>query len=186
MLYLRPTLVGTGDVIGVQRPAEAMLFVIAVCFPGIDRGKNLQPMNQQQKVSPPLTLTPSLSPPLKSPSTQNEMRLLASGHDMIRAWPGGFGNAKVGANYGPSLVAQGEAREKGYEQILWLFGPEGYVTEAGASNFFVVWRDVASEQLQLVTAPLGDGVILDGVTRRSVLEIAREMWGIGSRPGSGS
>jgi branched-chain amino acid aminotransferase len=101
------------------------------------------------------------------------MRLLASKDDMVRAWPGGFGWAKVGANYGPSLLAQAEARERGYDQILWLYGKEGSVTEAGASNFFVVWR-TRGGKTQLVTAPLDDKIILDGVTRRSVLELARE------------
>ncbi|PSN68680.1 branched-chain amino acid aminotransferase II [Corynespora cassiicola Philippines] len=101
------------------------------------------------------------------------MRLLASRDDMIRAWPGGFGYAKVGANYGPSLVAQGEARAQGFDQILWLFGEECAVTEAGASNFFVVWR-TREGKLELVTAPLTERIVLDGVTRRSVLELARE------------
>ncbi len=101
------------------------------------------------------------------------LKLLASKDDMVRAWPGGFGYAKVGANYGPSLLAQAEARERGYDQILWLFGPQCDVTEAGASNFFVVWR-TREGRLQLVTAPLDDKIILDGVTRRSVLELARE------------
>jgi branched-chain amino acid aminotransferase len=82
----------------------------------------------------------------------------------------------VGANYGPSLLATNEARERGFGQILWLYGPEGYCTEAGASNFFVVWRTKEAEgaKLQLVTAPLDDKLILDGVTRRSVVELARE------------
>lgn len=100
------------------------------------------------------------------------MRLLASRDNMIRAWPGGFGYAKVGANYGPSLVAQGEAHAQGYDQILWLLGPDCEVTEAGASNFFIVWR-TPHGRVQLVTAPLSDRIILDGVTRRSVLELAR-------------
>jgi branched-chain amino acid aminotransferase len=72
-----------------------------------------------------------------------------------------------------SLIAQAEARSRGYDQILWLFGPNGTVTEAGASNFFVLWRTQAGK-LQLITAPLVDRIILDGVTRRSVLALARE------------
>ena len=32
------------------------------------------------------------------------LKLLASKND-CRAWPGGFGYAKVGANYGPAFVA---------------------------------------------------------------------------------
>jgi branched-chain amino acid aminotransferase len=101
------------------------------------------------------------------------IKLLASQDDMIRAWPGGFGYAKVGANYGPSLVAQGEARRQGFHQILWLFGDDYSVTEAGASNLFVVWK-TEEGKLQLVTASLDERIVLDGVTRRSVLELARE------------
>jgi branched-chain amino acid aminotransferase len=47
------------------------------------------------------------------------------------------------------------------------------VTEAGASNFFIVWR-TKEGKTELITAPLHDKIILDGVTRRSVLELARE------------
>lgn len=104
---------------------------------------------------------------------QHGMRLLASKNDIVRAWPGGFGYAKVGANYGPSLMAQQEARSRGYDQVLWLLGNESFVTEAGASNFFIIWR-TKDGKLQLVTAPLDDKIILNGVTRRSVIELARE------------
>lgn len=110
-------------------------------------------------------------PDLGSPTG---MKLLASQNDTVRAWPGGFGFAKVGANYGPSLPANAEARAKGFDQILWLFGEEAFVTEAGASNFFVVIRNKETEKVQIITAPLGDKIILDGVTRRSVLALARE------------
>jgi branched-chain amino acid aminotransferase len=98
------------------------------------------------------------------------MKLLASTTG-VRAWPGGFGYAKVGANYGPSLMANGEARARGYDQVLWLLN--GQVTEAGASNFFVLWKSREGKP-QLVTAPLGDKIILDGVTRRSILQLTRE------------
>jgi branched-chain amino acid aminotransferase len=71
-------------------------------------------------------------------------------------------------------MASDEAQKQGFNQILWLFGEEGFVTEAGASNFFVIWRNKTTNKLELVTAPLTDKLILDGVTRRSVLELARE------------
>jgi branched-chain amino acid aminotransferase len=143
MLYLRPTMIGTQAALGVQVPKEAMLFIIATYFPELG---DAMPFG---------------------------MKLLASQNDEVRAWPGGFGFAKVGANYGPSLAATGEARARGYDQVLWLFGQDSTVTEAGASNFFVVWR-TREGKLQLVTAPLGDKIILDGVTRRSVIELAKE------------
>jgi len=152
-LYLRPTFIATDPALGVQRPKEALLYVIICCFP--DMTKSI--------------------PPALSGAAQHAragLKLLASNEDTIRAWPGGFGYAKLGANYGPSLVAQGEARQRGFDQVLWLFGKECYVTEAGASNFFVVWRTRAGE-LQLVTAPLEERIILEGVTRASVLDLAK-------------
>jgi branched-chain amino acid aminotransferase len=141
-LYIRPTMIASDPALGVERPKEAMLFVILCCF---------APMGDMS----------------------GGIKLLASQDDMCRAWPGGFGYAKVGANYGPSLVAQGEARKMGYHQILWLFGEDCTITEAGASNFFVVWR-TKEGGLQLVTADLNEKIVLDGVTRRSILELARE------------
>lgn len=80
---------------------------------------------------------------------------------------------QLGANYAPSLVAQEEANAQGFIQVLWLFGPDDNVTEAGASNFFVIIRNKETGLPELITAPLGD-IILDGVTRRSVLELTRE------------
>lgn len=53
------------------------------------------------------------------------------------------------------------------------------MTEAGASNFFIVWR-TPSGQLELVTAPLDDKIILAGITRQSVLDLARERFVTGS------
>jgi branched-chain amino acid aminotransferase len=122
---------------------------------------------------------PDLSTGTKPGTTPNPpgLKLLASKGE-TRAWPGGFGFAKVGANYGPAFVSHMEGRKRGYDQILWLLGDQ--VTEAGASNFFVVWKTRDGE-LELVTAPLEGKVILDGVTRRSVLKLARERLVEGSK-----
>ncbi|KAH3668837.1 hypothetical protein OGAPHI_002592 [Ogataea philodendri] len=89
-----------------------------------------------------------------------------------RAWPGGVGDNKLGANYAPCIKPQLEAASRGYQQNLWLFGPEKNVTEVGTMNFFAVFKD-ASGKKELVTAPL-DGTILEGVTRDSILQLARE------------
>ncbi|GAP88275.1 putative branched-chain amino acid aminotransferase [Rosellinia necatrix] len=91
----------------------------------------------------------------------------------VRAWPGGVGDKKLGANYAPCVLPQLEAASRGFQQNLWLFGPEQYVTEVGTMNLFVALRDAETGQKELVTAPL-DGTILEGVTRDSVLSLARE------------
>ncbi|KAF6831313.1 branched-chain amino acid cytosolic [Colletotrichum plurivorum] len=145
-LYVRPAMVGSGSALGIGQPPEALFFLFAALFPQSPSGKPHPGIN-----------------------------LLASepkGH--VRAWPGGFGSAKVGASYGPAMVSHAAARAAGCSQTLWLFGEDGLVTEAGASNFFVVWKRKGDEVAELVTSSLDTGVVLDGVTRRSVLEIARE------------
>lgn len=159
-LYLRPTMIGNAAALGVQKPKEALLFIIACFLPPLDEPALVAQFQNGCHGA-------------MSGQENHGMKLLASKADMIRAWPGGFGSAKVGANYGPSLTAQGEAQDLGFDQILWLFGENCEVTEAGASNFFVVWRASGGE-IQLVTAPLNDRIILDGVTRRSVLDLAKD------------
>lgn len=72
------------------------------------------------------------------------------------------------------MTAQAKAREADCSQTLWLFGKDKLVTEAGASNFFVVWRAKGSDDIELVTSSLDTKVILDGITRRSILALARE------------
>lgn len=89
-----------------------------------------------------------------------------------RAWPGGVGDKKLGANYAPCVKPQLEAASRGYQQNLWLFGPEKNVTEVGTMNFFAVFKTEDGKK-ELVTAPL-DGTILEGVTRDSILSLARE------------
>ncbi|MFK3980148.1 branched-chain amino acid aminotransferase [Micromonospora sp. NPDC050397] len=86
-----------------------------------------------------------------------------------RAAPGGTGAAKCGGNYASSLVAQAEAAEHDCEQVVFLDAVERrYVDELGGMNIFFVYDDGA-----LVTPPL-TGTILPGITRDSVLTLARE------------
>ena len=91
----------------------------------------------------------------------------------VRAWPGGVGDKKLGANYAPCILPQLEAAKRGFHQNLWLFGEEEYVTEVGTMNMFVAIKNKETGQKELLTAPL-DGTILEGVTRDSVLALARE------------
>ncbi|KAI5959500.1 uncharacterized protein KGF55_005328 [Candida pseudojiufengensis] len=90
----------------------------------------------------------------------------------VRAWPGGVGDKKLGANYAPCILPQKEAASKGFDQNLWLFGDEGYITEVGTMNVFFVIKNKDGKK-ELITAPL-DGTILEGVTRESILELSRE------------
>jgi branched-chain amino acid aminotransferase len=94
----------------------------------------------------------------------------------VRAWPGGVGDKKLGANYAPCILPQLEAASRGFQQNLWLFGEEEYVTEVGTMNLFIALKNKETGQKELITAPL-DGTILEGVTRDSVLTLARERLG---------
>jgi branched-chain amino acid aminotransferase len=91
--------------------------------------------------------------------------------EYVRAAKGGSGAAKTSGNYARTLLAAKHAAEKGYTQVLWLDARERkYVEEVGTSNIFFLVED------ELVTPPLG-GTILPGITRDSVLELARS-WGL--------
>ena len=89
--------------------------------------------------------------------------------EYIRAAPGLTGFTKCGGNYAASIKAGELAEEKGFSQVLWLDGEHlKYVQEVGAMNMMFLIDG------KLVTAPLHD-TILPGITRRSVMTLAREM-----------
>ncbi|MCJ8006483.1 branched-chain amino acid aminotransferase [Lederbergia wuyishanensis] len=85
--------------------------------------------------------------------------------DFVRAVKGGTGNAKTAGNYAASLKAQEEAEADGYSQVLWLDGKEHkYIEEVGSMNvFFKINGEVVTPEL--------NGSILEGITRKSVLEL---------------
>jgi branched-chain amino acid aminotransferase len=101
---------------------------------------------------------------------------LTADTDYVRAWPGGTGNAKVGGNYASTMKAAADAEKEGYSQILWLFGDNDEVTEVGSMNVFFYLVNKETNRPELVTAPLTRGDILPGVTRASILDLARS-WG---------
>jgi branched-chain amino acid aminotransferase len=89
----------------------------------------------------------------------------------VRAVKGGVGHVKTAGNYAASIMAAEEAHKAGYTQVLWLDACERkFVEEVGTSNIFFMIND------ELVTPPLG-GSILPGITRDSVIQLARK-WGI--------
>jgi len=142
-LYIRPAMIGTDSCLGFEVPKEALLYAIISYWP--------QPAK---------------------PTKGQGLRLFASREDELRSWPGGTGYAKIGPNYGPALLAHGDAKRLGYDQVLWLFGSDCQITEAGSSNVFIIRR--SQGKLELITAPLGEKTILAGITRDSVLELAKE------------
>lgn len=87
--------------------------------------------------------------------------------DEVRAATGGIGAAKTGGNYAASLQAYARTLELGCDQTMWLDARDHKsVEEMSGMNFFAVVKGA------LVTPPLSDS-ILDGITRRSLIELAR-------------
>jgi branched-chain amino acid aminotransferase len=85
-----------------------------------------------------------------------------------RAARGGTGAAKCGGNYSASLMPQQEASQNGCSQVLFLDAEEGkYLEELGGMNVFLVRKDGS-----LLTPSL-TGSILEGVTRDSIITLAR-------------
>lgn len=86
-----------------------------------------------------------------------------------RAAPGGTGAAKCGGNYAGALAAQAEAAREGCEQVVFLDAVERrWVEELAGMNIFFVFEDGS-----LQTPPLS-GTILPGITRDSVIQLARD------------
>jgi branched-chain amino acid aminotransferase len=89
----------------------------------------------------------------------------------VRAVVGGTGTAKTGGNYASSLKAQEVADKLGFSQVLWLDGKENkYIEEVGSMNIFF---KINGE----VITPALNGSILEGVTRRSIIELLKH-WNV--------
>ena len=88
-----------------------------------------------------------------------------------RAFEGGTGYAKAAGNYAASLYPAKLAQEEGYDQLIWTDGKtHEYIEESGTMNVMFIIDG------KLITAP-ASGTILKGITRDSVLTIARD-WGL--------
>jgi branched-chain amino acid aminotransferase len=88
-----------------------------------------------------------------------------------RAAKGGVGRAKAAGNYGASMYPAKFAQDNGFHQLVWTDAKEHkYIEESGTMNIMFVIGD------KLITPPTS-GTILPGITRSSVITIARD-WGM--------
>jgi len=91
--------------------------------------------------------------------------------EYTRAVRGGTGYAKAAGNYAAALYPAKLSQDQGYTQLIWTDAEEHkYIEEAGTMNILFKIGD------KIIT-PASSDTILDGLTRRSVLDIAKE-WGI--------
>ena len=95
----------------------------------------------------------------------------------IRAAEGGTGEAKAAGNYAAAIRPTEIAKEKGYDQVLWLDAHEfNYIQEVGTMNIFFQIND------EFITPSL-DGAILAGITRLTVIDILKDLgYKVSERP----
>jgi branched-chain amino acid aminotransferase len=88
--------------------------------------------------------------------------------EYVRAVPGGTGEAKAAGNYAGSLLPAHLAQQKGFDQVVWMGGPNmTQVQEVGTMNiFFVIDGEVVT--------PATDGAILKGITRKNFMTILKD------------
>ena len=92
--------------------------------------------------------------------------------DYVRAAPGGTGFAKCAGNYAASLVAQRQAKAEGCDQVVWLDAiHRRNIEEMGGMNIFFVYQEKGET---VVVTPELTGTLLPGITRDSLLQLARE------------
>ncbi|GAB3585769.1 branched-chain amino acid aminotransferase [Calidifontibacter terrae] len=90
--------------------------------------------------------------------------------DFARAGDGGTGAAKCGGNYASSLAGQLEGAAAGCDQAVFLdSSTHTYIEELGGMNLFIVYKDGR------IVTPALTGSILEGVTRSSILELAKDL-----------
>ncbi|MET9469669.1 branched-chain amino acid aminotransferase [Streptomyces sp. NPDC006544] len=94
--------------------------------------------------------------------------------EYVRAVKGGTGAAKTGGNYAASLVAQAQAAAHGCDQVVWLDAVEHrWIEEMGGMNLYFVYAD--EDGTRRIVTPELTGSLLPGITRDSLLTIARDL-----------
>lgn len=89
--------------------------------------------------------------------------------EFTRANEGGTGAAKTAGNYAASLFPAMKAQKAGYDQLLWTDGKtHSKIEESGTMN--VMFKINGT----IITAPINSGTILKGITRNSVIQLAKD------------
>lgn len=171
-LYLRPLLIGTGPILGLA-PAPEYTFVVYA-----------SPVASYFKVRSAHNAPASGSQLLSSQGGQLTPINLLVETEYHRAAPGGTGGTKCIGNYSPVLKTQLEAKAAGYSDVVYLDARENkYIEEVSSCNIFVVkGRRISTPGLRhggpscsaiLANPWHHSGTILPGITRKSIVELAR-------------
>lgn len=149
-IYIRPFAFASSGVLGVAKPGRTTLSIL------------LSPVGPY------------------FPTGLKPISLFVDEHHR-RAWPGGAGDCKVGGNYAPTIHPQVQAAERyGTPQVLYTFREshqhpdQGEFEECGAMNVFFYMQKRGGGRV--LATPRLSGTILPGITRDSILHLARA-WG---------
>ena len=144
-LYLRPMLIATEQTLGVH-PSTSYTFLLIASPAGAYFTGGINPVK------------------------------VWLSHEYVRACPGGTGDAKFAGNYAASLAAQAQAEEKGCDQVVWLDAIERtWIEEMGGMNLAFLYPDNEAEAGVKLITPALSGSLLPGITRDSLLTVARDM-----------
>ena len=86
---------------------------------------------------------------------------LKCSYNVNKNWPLGHGEFRIGGNLGPLIPVVADARDNGFDDVLWLL--DDYITEMTILNVFVFWQSRYGDY-ELITPP-NDGTIINSVTR---------------------
>ncbi|ODN98442.1 branched-chain-amino-acid transaminase [Cryptococcus wingfieldii CBS 7118] len=149
-LYIRPTILETSGGFGVRGEAlapEALLYIVT---------------------------THNLGAATYNSAEEGAGLRLDARTDYRRAFIGGTGSYKLGANYGQSSSVVSIAKRPNYLMNLWLHDDKHhYISEAGGMNIFVV-KKATDGFTEFVTMGLEDGLVLPGITRESLIELIED------------
>ncbi|KAG6505548.1 hypothetical protein ZIOFF_037908 [Zingiber officinale] len=156
-LYIRPLLIGSGPVLGLA-PAPEYMFLVYASPVGTYFKVNLVVSHRKEFDVFNLNLLQEGWAPIH----------LVVEEKVHRATPGGTGGVKTISNYAPVLKAQKQAKSQGFTDVIYLDSVENkYLEEASSCNLFIVKGNV-------ISTPVTTGTILPGITRKSIMEIARD------------
>lgn len=110
-----------------------------------------------------------LSPVAKYYQSQDDYVKIKIEEHFHRVGKLGTGTAKTGGNYAASLLSTVIAETEGFDQVCWLDAQTSkYIEEVGSMNIFFVINGT-------LTTPMLNTSILDGITRRSIITLAKQM-----------
>mmetsp|Transcript_3925 Transcript_3925/g.4667 ORF Transcript_3925/g.4667 Transcript_3925/m.4667 type:complete len:219 (-) Transcript_3925:112-768(-) len=93
---------------------------------------------------------------------------LKCSYNVHKNWPLGHGQFRVSGNLGPLMPSVTDAKMNGFDDVLWLL--DDYIKEMTILNVFILQQSRLGH-MELITPP-DDGCILNGVARKTILDIA--------------